>query len=103
MPRRRYLNLTEQQRTALLRIRDRDPRPYLRQKAAALLKVADGDSPHAVAKHGLLKPRDPDTLYGWMDEYQEQGQLAARPATRRAFSPRGPRPRGTCPDTAPKT
>ena len=58
---RRSLNLTEQQRAALLRIRDRDPHLYLRQKATALLKVAEGDSPHALAKHGLLKPRKPDT------------------------------------------
>jgi hypothetical protein len=101
--RRRSLSLTQEQRAALLHIRNHDPRPYLREKAAALLKVADGHSPHAVAKQGLLKPRDPDTLYSWIDDFQEQGQLAPRPATRRSFSPTGPGPSGTAGDTAPAT
>jgi len=25
-------------------------------------------TPHAVVRRGLLKPRDPDTLYGWLNE-----------------------------------
>jgi hypothetical protein len=38
-----------------------------------LLKVADGQAAHAVARHGLLKPRDPDTVYGWLDMYERLG------------------------------
>ena len=63
MPLRRTLILTAARRTDLESARDHDPRPYVRERAAALLKIADGQSPHAVARHGLLKPRDPDTLY----------------------------------------
>jgi hypothetical protein len=26
-----------------------------------------------VATRGLLKPRDPDTVYAWLDRYQSEG------------------------------
>ena len=73
MPRRRTLELTELQRQALLHYRDHDRRPYVRERCAALLKIADGQAPHAVARHGLLKPRDPDTVYGWLNWYERLG------------------------------
>jgi hypothetical protein len=37
--------------------RDHDPKLYVRERCAAMLKIADGHSPHWVALHGLLKPR----------------------------------------------
>lgn len=70
---RRTLVLTEEQRQELLQLRDHDTRPYVRERAAALLKTADGHTPHQVARRGLLKPRDPDTVYGWLDRYQASG------------------------------
>jgi len=70
MARRRTLELTEAQRQELLHYRDHDTRPYVRERCAALLKIADGQSPHAVARHGLLKSRDPDTVYSWLDWYE---------------------------------
>ena len=73
MPRRRTLPLTESQHQELVHHRDHDPRPYVRERCAALLKIADGQSPHAVARHGLLKPRDPDTVYSWLDMYERLG------------------------------
>jgi hypothetical protein len=73
MPPRRTLELTEPHRQDLLHSRDHDPRPYVRERCAALLKVADGQTAHAVARHGLLKPRDPDTVYSWLNHYQEAG------------------------------
>ncbi len=73
MSQRRTLTLTEAQRQELLQYRDHDPRPYVRERSAALLKIADGQSPHAVARHGLLKPRDPDTVYSWLDSYERLG------------------------------
>lgn len=73
MSQRRTLTLTETQRQELLQYRDHDPRPYVRERSAALLKIADGQSPHAVARHGLLKPRDPDTVYSWLDSYERLG------------------------------
>ena len=91
MPLGRQLHLTPEQRQALLDLRDRSPKPYLRERAAALLKVADGEYPAAVARSGLLRPRDPDTLYSWIDRFEREGiaGLAVRPGGGRkpAFSP----------------
>ena len=70
---RRALTLTEDQRQELLRLRDHDPRPYVRERGAAILKIAEGQSPHRVAHSGLLKPRDPDTVYAWLDRYETEG------------------------------
>jgi hypothetical protein len=53
--------------------RDHDTRPYVRERCSALLKIAEGAAPHAVARQGLLKSRDPDTLYGWLAVYEEEG------------------------------
>jgi hypothetical protein len=63
MRQRRTLALTDAQRAPLLHGRDHDGRPSVRERCAALLKVADGLPPHAVARRGLLCPRDPDTVY----------------------------------------
>lgn len=73
MPLRRTLELTNAQRHDLQHCRDHDPRPYVRERCAALLKIADGQSPHAVARRGLLKPRDPDTVYDWLNWYERLG------------------------------
>jgi hypothetical protein len=94
MPKRRMLHLTPEQERELVHMRDHDTRPYMRERAAALLKVASGMSPHAVAQTGLLKPRDPDTVYKWLNDYIRNGQITPRPATRGPFSPSGRRARG---------
>jgi hypothetical protein len=70
---RRVVTLTEEQRQELLELRDHDPRPYARERGAAILKIADGQSPHFVATQGLLKPRDPDTVYAWLGRYEAEG------------------------------
>ncbi len=73
MPKPLVLSLTPQQRTELEWMRDHDQHPYLRERAAALLKLAEGQSGLQVAQHGLLKVRDPDTVYSWYHRYQAQG------------------------------
>ena len=73
MPQRRTLSLTETQRQQLLHHRDHDPRPYVRERCAALLKIADGLAPHAVAVRSLLRGRLPDTVYAWLDHYAAEG------------------------------
>lgn len=70
---RRELKLTEEQRQELAQRRDHDPRPYVRERCAAMLKIADGQAANAVARSALLKPRDPDTLYDWMDHFEQEG------------------------------
>ena len=73
MYQRRTLALSDEQRTELLYHRDHDSKPYVRERCAALLKIADGQAPYAVANTGLLKNRDPDTVYAWLDYYQNEG------------------------------
>jgi len=70
---RRTLSLSEAEHQQLSQHRDHDRRPYVRERCAAVLKVADGHSPHAVALQGLLKPRQPDTVYHWLNRYQAEG------------------------------
>jgi hypothetical protein len=83
----RTLALTPEQRAQREDIRDHDRRPYFRERAAALLKVSEGLSAHWVARYGLLKPRDPAPLYGWLDVYETEQPIRPRPSTRRSFSP----------------
>jgi len=91
----RTLDLSPPERTALIRLRDTAPKAYLRERAAALLKVADGQPATQVARDGLLRARDPDTLYAWLNRYRDEGiaGLGIRPGRGRkpAFSPSAPR------------
>ena len=73
MAQRRRLTVSAEQRAELVAHRDHDPRPYVRERCAALMKIADGMSPHAVAQRGLLMERDPDTVYGWLTAYEAEG------------------------------
>jgi transposase len=79
----RTLALSPAQRAELARTRDRDPRPYLRESAAALLKVADGWSCRRVALTGLLRPRKPETVRRWVDRYLSRGLAGLVQAPRR--------------------
>ena len=87
--RRRILVLSAAQRAELEQTRDHDRRAYLRERAAALLKIAAGQSAHAVALTGLLRPRKPDTVYAWLSRYQAAGLagLVQRARGWRGFSP----------------
>lgn len=70
---KRTLTLSDEERVQLIEHRDHDPHPQVRERCAAMVKIADGQTAHAVAGKGLLKPRDPDTIYGWLDRYEKQG------------------------------
>jgi len=73
MVHKRTLTVTDDERQALIDHRDHDPRPQARERCAALLKIADGASPHWVSPHGLLKRRSPDTVYAWLALYEAAG------------------------------
>jgi hypothetical protein len=70
---RRQLVLSETERQELIQLRDHAREPYVRERAAALLKIADGMPAALVARYGLLRPRRPDTVYAWLDRYQATG------------------------------
>ncbi len=48
----RQVVLTEAERAELIRLRDHSDKPYLRERAAAILKVADGMIAAEVARRG---------------------------------------------------
>ena len=87
----RPVTLTAADRAALEDLRDHAPKAYVRERAAAILKVANGTSAAEVARSGLLRPRDSDTLYAWLHRFDEEGiaGLTMRPGRGRkpAFFP----------------
>ena len=67
------IELTTDQRAELEQGRDNHPKAYIRERCAALLKIAAGHSGHQVALTGLYKPRAPDTVYAWVHRYLSDG------------------------------
>lgn len=59
-------------------LRDHASQPYLRERAAGILKVAAGKSAAAVARGGLLRRRYPDTVCTWLDRYLAEGPAGLR-------------------------
>lgn len=98
MPIIRQLVLTEEQHQQLIHLRDSASKPYLRERAAALLKISTGVPAAQVARAGLLRPRQPDTVYRWLNSFQAQGVegLKVKPGAGRkpayAFSPSATNP-----------
>jgi len=85
------LLLDARQEQELAEVRNHAPEPYLRERAAGILKVAAGASAAAVARGGLLRARHPDTVRAWLERYRAEGKagLLIRPGRGRkpAFSP----------------
>lgn len=68
----RTLTLKSIEEQELVDHRDHDPRPYVRERCSAILKIAEGHSAHWVAQNGLLKARNPDTVYDWLNAYEAE-------------------------------
>jgi transposase len=73
VPKQIELELSPEERDKLEWARDNHEKPYIRERCAALLKIANGWSGLQVALEGLLKRRDPDTVYDWVDRYKAEG------------------------------
>ncbi len=86
-----HLVLRDTQRRELDVARRTHPKAYVREKAAAILKVADGQAIRQVALSGLLRQRHPETVSDWIRDYQRQGltglQVQAGRGRKPAFSP----------------
>jgi hypothetical protein len=101
MPAKLKIELTETQKAELQNVRDRHRLPYLRERAAAILKIADGHSGLQTARNLLNRAHWQDTIYEWVKRYQANGVegLKIKPGRGRkpAFSPspanRASRPR----------
>ncbi len=83
------LKLEPYQIKTLEQMRDRHPVPYLREKAAALLKIASGQSIEVVAQFGLLRRRKAETVRSWVNAYKRNGigGLYQRKRRKRSFPP----------------
>jgi HKD family nuclease len=65
--------LEDYERVTLEEMRDHHPKAYMRERAAALLKIEAGSSIHAVAQTGLLKKREWETVASWVRHYEQEG------------------------------
>ena len=66
---RQNFALSDEAKKELERLRDTSEKPYLRERAAAILHLADGRSFRWVALHGCLKEREPETVAAWYRAY----------------------------------
>jgi hypothetical protein len=78
MPAPLVVELRPDQVRVLEQVRDHDPTPYMREKAAAILTVATGQSLRTVARSGLLRPRRHETIARWVRRYLAEGVAGLR-------------------------
>ena len=94
MPRIIRIELSESQKQELKQTRDHAQEAYLRERAAAILKIAEGQTITEVAAQGLLKSRKHETLRDWLKRYQQAGlkglKIKAGRGRKAAFSPTKP-------------
>lgn len=99
MPAKLKLELSQEQVLELEELRDHAAKPYLRERAAAILKIAQGSSGRETALHGLLKSHWQDTIYEWVERYRAEGKAGLEIKSGRgrkpAFSPSVSKPRGS--------
>lgn len=72
----RKLALTNAQKDELEEIAKSHAKPYMREKARALLLVERGIPALVVGRDYLIPRRDPDTMYSWMNLYEAGGVKA---------------------------
>lgn len=91
---RRHLILSEAQEAELGRLCASAAKPYLRERAGAILKVGAGIPAAVVARALLLRPRQADTVYEWLNRYERAGieglKIKAGRGRKPAFSPSEP-------------
>ena len=91
MPAPLQIDLSPGQEAELTALRDHAPKPYVRERAAAILKVAAGTSQREVARTGLLRPRSRGAVGRWVARYLAEGgdglMIRAGRGRKPAFSP----------------
>lgn len=91
MPNPLQVELNQTERNELEQLRDHGEKAYIRERAAAILKVADGMSASQVARDGLLKQRKYQTVCEWVTRYRQEGiaglYIKAGRGRKAAFSP----------------
>jgi hypothetical protein len=92
MPKPLKIELTVEQREQLMKVRDHHELPYMRERASAILKIADGVSGRETALRRLVRPHWQDTIYEWVKRYRAKGveglKIKVGRGRKPAFSPR---------------
>jgi transposase len=95
MAKRISIILSEAERTELEKMRDTHPKPYLRERASAILKIANGQTARHVAIAGLLKPRYPKAVYRWVNRFKANGvkglEISSGRGRKSSFFPKLPK------------
>jgi hypothetical protein len=73
MPKVYRIELSSTQTAELEKAVRTHPKPYVRERATGILKVADGNSLQQVAYHQLLTRHAPETIKGWCESYLDGG------------------------------
>jgi hypothetical protein len=73
MPKAYQLQLDDRQLSELVDLRDHHQKPYVRERAAAIIKVGAGQSIRQVALHGLLRSYEPEVISEWIRRYLAEG------------------------------
>ena len=94
MPKVYRISLDEGQKAELEEAVIKHPKFYVRERAAGILKVWEGNSLRQVAYHQLLRRHAPETVKAWCERYLAEGMAGLRVRQGRgrkpAFSPSEP-------------
>ena len=99
MPTPYRLTLSAAQRQELLDLRTHAPWPYVRERAAVIVAVADGASLRAAGRSAGLTRHTAECVGGWVRRYLAEGRVGLRirkgrgrkPASFPGFPARSPR------------
>jgi hypothetical protein len=91
MPKYIVVELSESQERELEKVRHQHTKAYMRERAAAVLKVAKGERVTTVAEKGLLTRHEPETVHQWIKNYLVHGlqgwDIQSGRGRKAAFSP----------------
>ncbi len=73
MPKRLIPILSDDEFQQLTDLRDHSPKPHLRERASAILKLAEGSTASEIASDGLLRKRYYETVSDWFHRFQTAG------------------------------
>lgn len=91
MPKRLIPILPDDQFQELTDLSKNSPKPYLRERASAILKLAHGQTASQIAADGLLRKRYYETVSDWFYRFQNDGieglKMKGGTGRKPAFSP----------------
>ena len=91
MPKRLIPQITDEQKAELEHLLCHSLKPYLRERASAILKLARAHTVSQIASSGLLRKRHRETVADWFHRFQSEGvkglEIKQGRGRKPAFSP----------------